>query len=578
MFNLPYGLIAALFGLILLSALIGAPFAFIIFGNPAYKKSKLYPFIYASLAIGYGVLHLALLGLGIALEKGYASFAKPISLLLAITSLLFILCKSPGLGKLLAKESLNVALLCIALILACMHILGPVLAGFWDMAYATGDDAARWFMVVNYFQDHFFKYLAVTDVSLRYDLTERPMQNSSGAIMMAIFGINPAFAYSLSAASSMLMSAASFMLIFEGIFGLSDTKKRYILWFVSGLFFGLFGSFINYYFTGRTTHHFSVYPMLFSLAFFAVEEKWWKRMIWFTLSNLFLALGYSIRFPMNYIFMVGCIISFQCLVGKITTRMLLSNAIAMSVAALVTCMFAWTELKSVLAKDWQGFFMQRPGRYGLDGSVDGFDVFFKWSGILGTYETTSNLSLTLLWMAGLAIAVFIATAIYVALVYYRRYPAYTALLGINLIIGISMFAVGNYYVAWKSSLYWAIYIFLGVLQGIFLLLSMQSKKLKLTGYTILIILILFICFTARQLPMYKEMTDERVTKVDSQSYEMVNLLKGLLQTCPECKPQIFGFDFSAERHLLLREIFREFEWQPIRGSKRKLGYNFTMTS
>jgi len=77
-------------------------------------------------------------------------------------------------------------------------------------------------------------------------------------------------AYSVSSAMAMMMSAVSFSLLLENFSPLRTRKERYVIWALMLLFFGFFGLFTSIFYTSRTTHHFSVYPILASMFFLAI--------------------------------------------------------------------------------------------------------------------------------------------------------------------------------------------------------------------------------------------------------------------------------------------------------------------
>jgi hypothetical protein len=560
--------IIVLWAIILLSYILGLPITWKLLEVNEKNYERPYLFFYISIITGYTVLNLAVFFATLIFSCGTDSVAIPTLIFILLLSLGFIYYKRQILFEVITHEYLKKLLLVALVPIASFHVILPILTGKWDMAYSTGDDASRWFMVVDYFRHNVFEYWKNTDSTLIWRLGERPLQNVSGAIICSIFNTNQAFGYSLSSASASIMSCFSFCFLVEAMFPFNNKNSRYLLWAIAIAFFGFFGIMSNVFYTGRTTHHFSIYPVLASLGFIAVKNKFVNRLIWFTFWNVALAYYYSIRFSLNYMMIVFVVIGFLWIFRQNNFKDLLKNAAAYIISLGVAVSLAWGEVKSILdsiLNEGVGFFlMQRGAGYGSDGTV--FDRFMKWGGFISTYELAESIP-TLIFYFKMALIIFgIVAAVYMSIKSAKKSPAYLALLVLTIAMAINLFLSENYYVAWKSALYWPIYILIGVVALAIQLFESENEKKRKIGIGIAVYVFLFIILTVRQLNYFYILTDQRYTKVDKTSYEMVKVLSEYKETQYKQKSQIkiFGFDYSSERHLLLREIFKDFDWQPVR--------------
>jgi hypothetical protein len=84
---------------------------------------------------------------------------------------------------------------------------------------------------------------------------------------------------------------------------------------------------------------------------------------------------------------------------------------------------------------------------------------------------------------------------------------------------------------------------------------------------LLIVIVGYFCLTTRQFSFHFSLADVRYTKVDRVTNEMLQTVARDGERHLGTSRSIFGYDFSTERHLLLREIFRDYAWQPIRGTE-----------
>jgi len=551
--------------LLIMSGVVGMPLAAYFLGRNGTTK-----LLALAVVLGFGLIHLAVFFATLVLRSGTDKVALPTLMVLMALALLFFMLPSSRemLRSLRTSAKTWIGLLSLFLI-AGSHVLLPVILGYWEMAYATGDDASRWYMVVNYFRTEVFEYWKVTGDTLQWRLGERPLQNISGALIASLFHTTSAIAYSLSSAAAAIVAAFSLLFLFETWFGEKNDKNRWFAWVLIALFFGFFGAFTNIYYTGRTTHHFSLYPVIAALGFVGVVDKGLRRWLWFALWCVLLAYCYSIRFSVNFVVLAGFIIFSQWICKEIVFRRAVVNVLALATGLSVACVAAYGELKVILESmgGSSGFLlMQRGADYGADGTT--LDRILKWSGFLGTYDSHESVRLWMLIIGLSLIFLVVGIALIQAAWSFRTQPSYAGLLVFNIVLATFLFASKNYYVAWKISLYWPAYVFVGFLGfASNLYYSATEDYKRRAGLYLMVLAVLYIGVTGRQLLMYKEMVEDRVTKVDQQSYEMVSTLKTSLRDCPQCTSLIYGFDYSAERHLLLREIFRDFDWQPLRGKE-----------
>lgn len=556
--------------LMAVSFFIGMPLAYY-FTRPlsTQGKNNVFVFTYVAALFGYGQLHLASFLATQFAGRGTNAVVLPVTLVSAAIALFFLFWAKERVLPSLKFNAKPLAIFFVLLLLATAHVMFPVVIGKWEMAYATGDDASRWYMVVNYFQTHVFDYMQVTEETLKWGMRERPLQNISGAIIASLFHTQASFAYSVSSASALVMAVIGFCLVYEGMFGIVSQKSRYTLWIITALFFSVFGSFINIFYTGRITHHFSMYSVIAALGFVAIRDEGLRRFWWYCLWSILLAYIYSIRFSVNFIGVGIAIVFFQLIGKEIGIRAFVKNAAGLVFSFFVASIAAYQELKAILESlKTQGMFflmLQRDPGYGADGTL--LDRIFKWSGFIGTYESHESIPLIIQLGLFLLILLVFSIAFTQAVRSFRHHSSYTGLFLFSLFSAITLFVTQNFYVAWKLALYWPSYVLLGYLAFALNLSENSQPKLRLRGKILLTIAIVYIILTARQFFPYFKMVDERYTKVDQITNEMQQEVARYFERCQGCKRDIFGFDLSTERHLLLREIFRGYPWQPIRGKK-----------
>ncbi|MFA5792106.1 MAG: hypothetical protein WC884_03680 [Candidatus Paceibacterota bacterium] len=571
-----------LWSIILLSFILGLPLASIFLDVKQKNPEHTYLFFYVSTIVGYTVLNLSIFFATLIFNCGTDKVAIPTLILILLISVAYLLLRKEMLINVISHDYLKKLFLIVLLPVASFHIILPILIGKWDMAYSTGDDASRWFMVVDYFRHNVFEYWKVTNETLVWRLGERPLQNVSGAIICSIFNTNQANGYSLSSASSSIMACLSFCLLVESMFPLEKMKSRYLLWAVAIAFFGFFGVMTNIFYTGRTTHHFSIYPVIASLSFVAVKNKFTNRFLWFLFWNVSLAYYYSIRFSLNYLMVVFVMIAFQWIFREIKFKSLLKNYLAYIISFAVAVFAAWGEVKVILesiTSQGMGFFLMQRGKdYGSDGTA--YDRFMKWSGFISTYELADSIpSLIFYGLMGMVIFA-ISAAVYKSIKSAKKSPGYLALIAFNIVMATNLFLTGNYYVAWKSALYWPTYVLIGLTALSIDYFKSSKGSRKTIGIGLAAFIFLFIGLTGRQFDFYWGMTDQRFTKVDKISYEMVKMVSDNISDMnkPKSQIKIFGLDYGSERHLLLREIFKEYGWQPVRQKELWFSHDITIKS
>lgn len=573
MFQLVLEPILVIAGTILLSCLVGIPAAYW-FTRPAAPAEPWRPhlFVYVAALVGYGELHLASFLASQAAGFGMEFVAPTVAAVLGAYAAYFWFRRRAELANTLGPERWPLLLLFVVLLVSALHVTLPVVLGRWEMAYATGDDAARWYMVVTYFQRHVFHYAGMTEETLRWPMVERPLQAESGATIKAIFHTRASFAYTASAASAVAMAVLAFNLVFEGMFGIARRWLRPVLWLVTGTFFSVFGAFTNIFYTGRTTHHFSMFAVLASFGFVAFAPRGLRRWAWFCTWCILLAYIYSIRFSVNFAMAASAILVFEWIGRRYDFRTLVTQGAGLWAAVLVAGGAAYPEIiyivDSLREKGTAFLLLQRNPSYGADGAL--IDRTLKWSGFLGTFETHENLAPA--WQTGLLVLVaFVAAVALVQVIRgLRSSPAYTGLIAASVVSATMLFVRQNFYVAWKLALYWPSYVLLGYLAVTCWLLAGSRRLGRVAGVILVVVILGYIAVTTRQLGYYFYMVDDRYTKVDQATTRLRDLVERDRAQHPGSTGRIFGYDLSAERHLLLREIFRHFPWQPVRGN----GFNF----
>ena len=166
--NLLFEPLCVLVALVVFSIFVGIPAAYY-FTRPftIQNKSGIFVFVYVATLIGYSQLHLLSFLATQFLDRGMNSTALPVALASGIASGLFLFWAKERVFPPLRAEAKTLALFFVLSLLATTHVMLPVVIGKWEMAYATGDDASRWYMVVSYFQTHPFNYLHTTGETLR---------------------------------------------------------------------------------------------------------------------------------------------------------------------------------------------------------------------------------------------------------------------------------------------------------------------------------------------------------------------------------------------------------------------------
>ena len=563
-----------LVGLMAVSYLIGYPLSLFLVsrnersgGGDSYKAKM----VYMPLVIGYSLINLTVFVVSLLSSRGTQDITQPTVLALILMSLIIlVLRRKQEAEEFFTIPSFKWFAAINVILLASYHVLWPVVTGRWLMAYATGDDASRWLMAVDYFQTHFFQYGADAVDSLRFNLRERPLYLQAGATVASLFRIESALAYSVMSGFSAVMSAVSFCLLYESMFQIRTRMQRWTLWTVSILLVGVSGLLPNQFYCGYSTHHFSVYPVLASFAFFAVDGKNLKRFVWIAMWGVLNALYYTNRYAVYVYFCIAVMILFESFEGGFSYKRLLGGSVLLLLSLAVVAVVTLPEVRSVVESlrsgSTTGLTLQKTADY-YGGNWSPMEKVLKFFGIMSQYESLAGgTGIRRLLSFGL-VSVCSLLALAMAALRPFRHPAYAGLFWSNFVLALFLLLTGGSYVMYKSAPYWVCIIVIGFLASVWDETVIRHSLFRRFGRFLIVCFILMIIVTGSGvLDIYWEMVDQRHTKVDDVTNRLKKTIADSFGTSyHEKKASIFAFDYGAERTPLMRQIFKDFDWQPVRG-------------
>ena len=520
--------------------------------------------------LGFSLLTMAVFLVCLGLDTGTRHVALPTTVVLVAASCIAITAGHAW-PEFKRQHWPMLAVSAPVFLLATFHVLWPVIAGWWTFAYATGDDGARWLMVVSHFQDEPWKYFVKTDSSLFFRMRERPLYLFAGAGLASLFGLGAPLAYTVMTAFSAMLSAMAVCLLFESFFPALAGRWRWMLWFQVSVFTGFAGLLPNMLYTGFSTHHFSVYPVVASLAFLAVRDKLSHRWIWMSFWGIMLGGWYTVRYSVLFMGIAGIMLLALLAARRMSALSFWKNVGALALAVPMTVMANWNEVRQLARSiDWNlvglGVTLQKsPTFYGGDWTP--VEYLLKLVGFMSIWE---NYEMAPWWFqlpSVLAVIVAFAGAAWLS---FRRFridaAGYSGLLIANVLFTVALVYFGLSFVRFKVALYWPFFVMVGCLAGAFVLRETTRRWARLAGFLLLLAFPAITLGSARLVYFYWQVVDQRYTKVDDAILGLRRAVRTHLDTSsPCCGRSIFAFDYGAEREPLMREVFRDFSWQPLRG-------------
>src|SRR5207249_657816 len=112
----------------------------------------------------------------------------------------------------------------------------------WEMAYGTGNDGARYLMMVDYLRSKPWEWFHIITDPTYYGLIAHTLDHEAGAMLMSLLGTSAAIADSLVAVAAAVLAAAAFCLLFETIFSPVGWVVRYVVALFAVALLGFWGT------------------------------------------------------------------------------------------------------------------------------------------------------------------------------------------------------------------------------------------------------------------------------------------------------------------------------------------------
>lgn len=557
-------LVLVIFCALLLSIVLGLPFANL-FLTTQNKKQTHFKAIYLSALFGYSLLHFTYFVWTQALHVGVTT-ATPYALGSLVPFLAWGLYSISRDRKIWWDFTQSYAGTLFVLFCACfisvISIAYPILAGWWNMAYGVGDDGSRVFMFSRYFLDHPHQYGELARDTLYWSMNERPMFEISGPILRVLFNLNQSLAYSIANIMGGVMTFLAALFLLESMISRLDTRFRVLLFIALAILLGTSGQSINLFYSGRTTHYFSVYPFLAALSVLFIPTSR-IRYAFGWLSFWFIAISgfYTLRYTVYLTALIGLSSCYFLFIRNGYKKFLKIN-IGLVIALLVSFGLYLEEFRAILRN--ASVTLDRQPWYGFPGEV--LERTLKLFGLLATHQSlyVSQIHAVLL-LGGFIVANLVAFLFLFRSIRLRIF----LLLFLSILISLAgSFAIKDYFTFSKIIAYGNVFLVLAVATAFMYLIAKHSHVKKMIAVLLLGATISIQTFFALSIfEFYRSLIFARGTYIDSAKSSVISSLHGEVGCSSPCRDKtIFGFDYSAERHLLLREAFSAFHWQPVRGS------------
>jgi hypothetical protein len=195
------------------------------------------------------------------------------------------------------------------------------------------------------------------------------------------------------------------------------------------------------------------------------------------------------------------------------------------------------------------------------------DTAMRWAGIISRYEKSDVVKPDVLITLLVILSVICLVAILRSLNTKKgeKQYVYSGLM-LYYIVSVSWLILAKkFYLVNKGSIYWPFIFFLGYIAFSFDMLDSKKKPARIGGLLLISLLMFYVIYSARLMPFYWNLAQDRYTKLDDVTDSM-RATMSKYNNVHGTMPEILGLDYAPERHLLLREFFREYRWQPVSDS------------
>lgn len=502
--------------------------------------------IVAAPVVGALLFHFTAYAIGGGFGVGLSKLAWPVLLvLLAIQAVVLLATGRRNHSRLvqivLEHKRLLVLIAFVVLPISGFHIIQPMYSGHWSMAYSTGNDGARYLMMIDYLQDHYWVYGANVEGPIKYVLGNRPLMHYIQAMPTALFGIPSYLSYPLTAVMASFMTTLALACL-----GGTLLRARMVsALIVCAVVFGFYGFYLSLYYTGFLGQYFSLFPILLALT----AAHWKVRPVYLPIVQaLILACvtaSYSVGFAIVVAVMIALFYVLKGFYGAMGKRVLLIRVVSLFVAlAAVMAIFSY-ELAAGRAGD---FLAARNAGYdyGLLKSL------LIMGGMAQKWTQFEAIEASKLWLLAAPVLYLWLFSLWVSWRMRREAAEYLLLVYGITVVMVSAYMTGNYYLLNKTSV---LVIPIMALALTARLPGRIQSGIRGAGF----ISWVAIALVGGQLlgGFYVEVSKARHTNVDASMIGAESFLKqGKYR-------RVYSADFSLERHLLEKQFFKEVAWQPI---------------
>lgn len=531
---------------------IGFVPSFFIFNKRDTSLSQIFSFILFSSITGFLVLNLSVLHF--ALLIGIGSHILSLffaALYLSIT--LFLIGKSLDIRHFFwacFKKAwfLWVLIFLVFFPLATYPVFYLAMKEGFFAGYAIGNDGAAYLAAVENIKKIPWSISAPGLVFLR------PLMQYAMGATSSILNVSPHHAYAITAALITFFISSSVALLSFSIFSFEKLSSRIFSFLLIALGVGLGGCYSTLYFTGTMSQYFGAMPVFASFLFLQVEEKIWKKALWFYISMVASLTMYTI----GYIIIPVVLISsyFVLLIAK---QIFAKDSYKKNVGYLLL-FWAVTAFVVAIFNYELAVVFQWAGTRNHNLHVGYLSTLIMDFGLHSKYMGVENISPYLFWAIGI---LFLQSFLLLFKIELQYIPFVLAPLAIS----------GVVFVADPNNLFLTKY---GCLLYSLLLLSVVSfmsfNKIRSWLLALALIPSLFLILRNGELlttGFYLSVMKGRHIYVDSHIESLKAKFKELGGS------RILAAEFSGERNPFLKTTFYEFEWQPAKNLSTWPDYSYT---
>lgn len=433
------------------------------------------------------------------------------------------------------------------------HVILPMLRQDWLMAYAIGNDGARYLMMIDYLQEHCWRYGDVVAQTLGYPMGNRPVMHYLSALPVSLFPVSSYLAYSISVALAAWSIAMSGMGVGLFLFRASRAVQIASAFLVFSAA-GLSGHLMTLYYTAFLGQYYAIIPLLVALVSFALISAGKVRfLVWAVFIMLSTASVYSVGNVMVSLLVILLGLLFLMAFGELRPRRGAYCATALLGAAGLAFLLFRYELSQA-----NHFFGGRNAGYdyGL------FNSLLIMTGMISKYHDYRGMLFS--YKLAFAAPVLFLTAVALAQGLRQGLPrAFCGVLCGLAFLYAYLYTTGQYYLVNKTSVFFLPVLLVsapGILsigpiwrgEGLLRLGLALATVLAVGGMAAKGLLDLTVT--------YETIAASRVTYISPQMLAAKREM--LSRTGPV---RIVSADAALERTLLMRQFFAEFAWQPLYG-------------